>query len=86
MQLPSILCAALTSLSVTLLCVTDFVSAIKQNVSTDLWQNFLVRLSNKIVGLDLPPFSEMVVNHCCRRKTFATTTSYLLVRMIKPRL
>jgi len=28
----------------------------------------LVRLSNKIVGLDLAPFSEMVENHCCRSK------------------
>jgi len=34
----------------------------EQNVQTDLWQNFFVRLSNKIVGLDLPPFSEMVEN------------------------
>jgi len=27
-----------------------------------------VRLSNKIVGLDLPPFSEMVENRCCISK------------------
>jgi len=27
-----------------------------------------VRLSNKIVGLNLAPFSEMVENHCCRSK------------------
>ena len=26
----------------------------------------LVRLCNKIVSLDLTPFSEMVENHCCR--------------------
>jgi len=45
-----------------------------------------VRSSNKIVGLDLTPFSEMVENHCCRRKTLTTTISYFLVRMIKPRL
>jgi len=25
-----------------------------------------VHLSNKIVGLDLAPFSAMVENHCCR--------------------
>ena len=25
-----------------------------------------MRLSNKIVGLDLTPFSKMVENHCCR--------------------
>jgi len=27
-----------------------------------------VQLSKKSVGLDLPPFSEMVENHCCRSK------------------
>jgi len=27
-----------------------------------------VQLSNKIVALDLPHFSEMVENHCCRSK------------------
>ena len=49
-------------------CVTDFVSAMKQNVSIDLWKIFLVPPPNKIVGLDLAPFSGMVVNHCCRSK------------------
>jgi len=52
-------CLSVTPL---IFCVTDFVSAIKQNVSIDL------RFSNKIVGLDLTPFSEMVENHCCRSK------------------
>jgi len=57
-------------------------------LSLDLLQKILVRLSNKIVGLDLAPFSEMVENHCCRsKKQVTTTTSYfLLVRMIKPGL
>jgi len=33
------------------------------------------------------PFSEMVENHCCRsKKNVTTTTSYFLVRMIKPGL
>jgi len=27
-----------------------------------------LRLSNKIVGLDLAPFSEMFENRCCRSK------------------
>jgi len=55
--------------------VTDFVSAIKQNVSIDLWQECLCD-SNKIVGLDLGPFSEMVENHCCwSKKNVNTTTS-----------
>jgi len=49
-------------------CVTDFVSAIKQNVSIDLWKFFLVPPPNKILGMDLVPFSEMVVNHCCKSK------------------
>jgi len=40
----------------------------KQNVSIDLWKIFLVPPPKKIVGLDLAPFSEMVVNHCCRSK------------------
>jgi len=31
-------------------------------------KKILVRPSKKIVGLDLAPFSEMVVNHCCRSK------------------
>jgi len=30
----------------------------------DLRQKFLVRLFNKIVSLDLAPFSEKVENHC----------------------
>ena len=39
-------------------------SAIKQNVSIDLSvKKFLVRLSNKIVGVDLAVFSEKVENH-----------------------
>jgi len=37
-------------------------------VSIDLWKNVLERPSNKIVGLGLAPFSEMVVNDCCRSK------------------
>jgi len=42
-------------------CGTDFVSAIKPNVSIDLCQKFLMGLSNKIVGLDLAPFSKMAL-------------------------
>jgi len=55
-------------LSVTpmIFCVTGFVSAKKNNVSIHSWKIFLVQPSNKIVGLDLAPSSEMVVNHCCR--------------------
>jgi len=64
-------------------CVTGFVRAIKRNVSIDMWKK-IVRPSNKVVGLDLAPFSEMVVNHCCRsKKNVTTTASYFLVRMIK---
>ena len=39
MQLSSILCAALSSLTITplILCVTDFINAIKENVSLDLY-------------------------------------------------
>jgi len=68
MQLQSILCAAFSILSVTplIFCVTDFVSAKKQNVSFDLWQKILVWVSSKIVGLDLAPFNEMIENRCCR--------------------
>ena len=44
------------------------VSATKQNVSIDLGEKILVRASNKIAGPDLAPFSEMVVNHCCKSK------------------
>jgi len=48
-----------------IICVADFVSCMKQNVSIDLQVlKFLVCLYNKIVGLDLSPFSEMVENHC----------------------
>jgi len=56
-------------LSVTLLilCVTDFVSTIKQNVSIDLRKKFL-RFFNEMVGLDLAPFRVMVENRCCRSK------------------
>jgi len=79
-------------LSVTLLIfrVTDFVSAIKRNVSVDLWYIFFVRLSIKIGGLDLAPFSEMVENHCSQSKKNVNhhniLLSYFLVRMIKPGL
>jgi len=59
-------------------CVTDFVSAIKQNVSMDLREKLLVRLSNKIIGLDLAPFSEMVENHCCKSKTNVNYHNILL--------
>jgi len=41
-------------------CVTDFVSAIKQIMSIDLWKIFLVRPSNKIAGPYFAPFSEVV--------------------------
>jgi len=43
-----------------------------------------VRLYNKILGLDLAPFSKTVENRCCRRKTLTTTTTYFLVKVIKP--
>jgi len=39
---------------------------------------FLVWPPNKIVGLDLGPFSEMVVNHCCRSKKRCNYQSILL--------
>jgi len=37
-----------------------------------------MRLSNKIVGLDLAPFSEMVENHCWRNKKNVTYHNILL--------
>jgi len=43
-------------------------------MSVDLWKIVLVPPRNNIVGLDLAPFSEMVVNHCCRSKKDITTT------------
>jgi len=56
-------------------------------VSIDLWQKNLVRLSNKIVGLDFAPFSEMVENHCCRSTKNVNYHILLsIVRMIKPGL
>jgi len=56
---------------------------VQQNVSIDLWKILLVPPPNKIVGLDLVPFSEMVVNHVVEAKTDVTTiASYFLVRMI----
>jgi len=66
MHLPSIVCTALSSLSVTPLkiCEADLVGAIT-NMPIDLCQNILVWLSNKIVSLDLASFSEMIENHCC---------------------
>ena len=71
MQLPSIFCVALNSLSVTplIFCVTDIVSAIKNHQLT-CGKKFLACLSNKIVDLDLAPFSEaeMVENHCYTSK------------------
>jgi len=42
-------------------CVTDFIET--KRVSGHV-EKILVRPSNKIVGLHLAPFSEMVVNHC----------------------
>ena len=44
----------------------------------DLRKIFLVPAPNKIVGLDLVPFSEMVVNHCCRSKRRRDYHSILL--------
>jgi len=41
-------------------------SAIKQNVSIDLCHKFVVRFSNKILGLDLALFSEKVENYCLK--------------------
>jgi len=77
-------CLSVTPL---IFCVKGFVSAIKQNASIDMWKKNLVRPSNKILGLDLAPFSEMVVNHCCRSKKNITTTAfYFLVRIIKSSL
>jgi len=37
-----------------------------------------VRLSNKIVSLDLAPFSEMVENHSCRSKKKGNYRNILL--------
>jgi len=56
-------------------------------LTIDLWQIFFVRLSNKIGGLDLAPFSEMVENHCCKSKN-GNYQKILLstIRMIKPGL
>ena len=68
-------CLSITPL---IFCVTGFVSAKIQNVSIDLWKKILVRSSNKIVGLDLVPFSEIVVNHCCRSKNKRNYRSILL--------
>jgi len=47
-----------------------------------------VRFSNKILGLDLAPFSEMVENHCCRSTKNVNYHNILLsiVSMIKPGL
>jgi len=39
---------------------------------------FFVRLSNKIVGLELAPFSEMVENHCCGSKKNVNYQNILL--------
>ena len=62
-----------------IICVADFVSCMKQNVSIDLQVlKFLVCLYNKIVGLDLSPFSEMVENHCWRSKKNANYHNILL--------
>jgi len=36
------------------------------------------RLSNKIVGQDLGPFSEMVENHCCTSKKNVNNHNILL--------
>jgi len=60
----------------------------KQKVSIDLWPKFFVRLSNKIGGLDLALFSEMVENHCCKSRKYGNYHNILLsiVRMIKPGL
>jgi len=46
-----------------------------------------MRPSNKIIGMDLAPFREMVVKHCCKsKKNVTTTASNVLARMIKPGL
>jgi len=37
-----------------------------------------MRLSNKIVDLDLTPFSEMVENHCCRSNKNVNNHNILL--------
>jgi len=68
-------CLSVTPL---IFCVIGFVSAIKQNVSVDLWKIFLVPPPNKFIGLDLALFSEMVVNHCCRSKKRRNYHSILL--------
>jgi len=46
-----------------LFCVKALLSAKKQNVSITCVKFILVRLSHKIVVLDLAPFSEKVENH-----------------------
>jgi len=49
--------------------------------------NIFEQLSNKVVGLDLAPHIEIVENHVVEaRKTLTATTSYFLVRTIKPGL
>jgi len=48
---------------------------------------FFVRLSNRIVGLDLAPSAKWLRTTAVEvRKTLNTTTSYFLVGMIKPGL
>jgi len=68
MQLPSILCVALSRVTPLIFCVTDFVSAIKNETCQLTCGKILVRLINRIVDLDLVPFNEMVENRCCRSK------------------
>jgi len=56
-------------------------------VSIDLGQKNLVRLSNKIVGLDLAPLVKWLRTTDVEvRKMLTTTTSYFLVRMVAPGL
>ena len=68
MRLPSTLCALFKSLSIKplRLCVTDFVLLFCYKTKRINWLVFkvLVRLSNKVVSLDLAPFIEKVENHC----------------------
>ena len=65
MQLPSILCAALSSLPATplIFCVTDFVLQWNKTCKFNCVEISLVRLTIKVVRKDLAPFSANVENH-----------------------
>jgi len=64
MRLANILCAAFSSLSITplIFCVTDLVLQRNKTCQLTCVKIFLVRLSNKVVGLDMAPCSEKVEN------------------------